>query len=268
MIRAHQILEQWEGEGISHDIADEDVAHRMVRDVCELIRAAVKFDCHAIGAEPVSSKTLYAAGREILETRPGSLPSDVCYYEFTCESQLPAPLTFPMAALCHRIGAKVRIYELTKNERNGWYLCGCYVQTADNGRLMTAYGSWLKPDAIHASKITAASAATHVAVALALIESRAVDTATEAAPAKLNKNREAKGQIPLFSHTVVTIRPRAARGPDHGGSHASPRLHERRGHSRTLKSGKVVPVRKCMVGDKMLGVVRHTYKVEPPDKPS
>ena len=46
-----------------------------------------------------------------------------------------------------------------------------------------------------------------------------------------------------------------------GGTHASPRQHERRGHWRTYRSGKRVWVKNCVVGDPSLGHVKHAYVV-------
>jgi len=71
---------------------------------------------------------------------------------------------------------------------------------------------------------------------IVLINSPAVMTEKEDAPAKLNKRREAKGKTPLYSHHVVKIGAVSHTGGlvKHGGSHASPRQHWRRGHVRTL----------------------------------
>ena len=54
----------------------------------------------------------------------------------------------------------------------------------------------------------------------------------------------------MFDWHTVTIAPTAAKSGHKGGTHASPRLHDRRGHWRTIKaSGKRVWVRHCKVGD-------------------
>ena len=81
----------------------------------------------------------------------------------------------------------------------------------------------------------------------------------------INSKRQAKGQGPiLFDWHTVTIAPTAAKSGHKGGTHASPRLHDRRGHWRTIKaSGKRVWVRHCKVGDASKGAIFKDYKVSP-----
>lgn len=102
-----------------------------------------------------------------------------------------------------------------------------------------------------------------VAVYLTLmLNSMTTEKERAPAPTKLNHKRIAKGRLPIHSHTIVTIVPeRFKRGTDKGGSHASPRLHWRRSHRRTLHSGKVIVIPRHLVGRADLGDVSHEYKV-------
>ena len=62
---------------------------------------------------------------------------------------------------------------------------------------------------------------------------------------------------------TVVIEPTKPKGDAQGGTHASPRWHERRGHWRTMKkTGKKVWVKNCEVGDKTIGAVFHDYKLK------
>jgi len=73
-----------------------------------------------------------------------------------------------------------------------------------------------------------------------------------------------KGKPPLFEWKTVTIEPQVRQSVSLGGTHASPRLHDRRGHWRTMKkSGKRVWVRDCKVGDPSKGIIKHDYKFRP-----
>lgn len=78
----------------------------------------------------------------------------------------------------------------------------------------------------------------------------------------INSKRAAKGKGPvLFDWHTVTVAPVTAKMPHIGGTHASPRLHDRRGHWRKYPSGKVGWVKDCKVGDARKGVVFKDYKV-------
>lgn len=85
-----------------------------------------------------------------------------------------------------------------------------------------------------------------------------------AQPTFINRKRKAKGKQPLtFDWTTVEIGPLKSKTEPKGGTHASPRLHDRRGHWRTYKAtGKRGWVRDCKVGDSSLGVVFHDYQVK------
>lgn len=78
--------------------------------------------------------------------------------------------------------------------------------------------------------------------------------------AKLNKKRVARGRQPLFSYKVLALSDdKRASGASQGGSHASPRMHLRRGHLRRLKE-RVIWVRPSMVNVNSLdGVVVKDY---------
>ena len=78
----------------------------------------------------------------------------------------------------------------------------------------------------------------------------------------MNRKRMMKGKRPLFVWHTVTIGPRPEPQGSKGGTHASPRLHDRRGHWRTTASGKRVWVRDCKVGDASKGVVFKDYKIK------
>ena len=77
----------------------------------------------------------------------------------------------------------------------------------------------------------------------------------------VNQRRIAKGKRPLYDWRTVVIGPANARTESHGGTHASPRQHDRRGHLRRLKSGKTVWVRQTKVGKASDGFVFHDYVV-------
>lgn len=65
------------------------------------------------------------------------------------------------------------------------------------------------------------------------------------APIKVNEKRKKKGKPLLRDYVIVKLRQSDAfeGGAGHGGNHrSSPRPHWRRGHIRTIQSGKVIPI--------------------------
>ncbi len=77
-----------------------------------------------------------------------------------------------------------------------------------------------------------------------------------------NRRKIAQGKKPMYEWRTVVIEPKQAKGPSLGGTHASPRLHDRRGHLRRLKSGKNVWVKACKVGKAELGTIFHDYAIK------
>lgn len=76
-----------------------------------------------------------------------------------------------------------------------------------------------------------------------------------------NRRKIAQGKVPAYDWRTVIIEPTAPRQEAKGGTHASPRQHDRRGHLRRLKSGKNVWVKPHKVGDPSKGVVFHDYRI-------
>lgn len=88
----------------------------------------------------------------------------------------------------------------------------------------------------------------------------AYDRSIPATATNARKLREGKPPSTYAWRTIV-VAPTPPRRPAAGGTHASPRLHERRGHWRRLHNGDSVWVRSCLVGDPDRGVVEHDYRV-------
>lgn len=97
---------------------------------------------------------------------------------------------------------------------------------------------------------------------LAALQCSNVSISEQSAPKFINKRREKKGKLPLFSYKILTIdnNNKSKSNGTGKGTHASPRVHLRRGHIRRL-ADKTVWVSPCVVGDKSKGVIHKDYKV-------
>jgi hypothetical protein len=88
-------------------------------------------------------------------------------------------------------------------------------------------------------------------------------TGYEATKRSNHAKRIRQGKVPLFDWRTITIEPTKPKGEYQGGTHASPRQHERRGHWRLIKrSMKRVWVKNCTVGNAARGVIFHDYKMK------
>jgi hypothetical protein len=93
-----------------------------------------------------------------------------------------------------------------------------------------------------------------------LIESKSTVITEKKAPEQLNKARAKKGKVPLQAVRYVEVPSlHDASKSGTGGTHASPRMHWRRGHLRRWKDG-VIPVSPCVVGAAESGVVQQIYR--------
>ncbi len=86
----------------------------------------------------------------------------------------------------------------------------------------------------------------------------------EVAPTFTNRRKIAQGKMPTYDWRTVFIKTAAERSEHKGGTHASPRLHDRRGHLRRLRNGKNVWVKPHKVGRPELGSVFHDYQISSP----
>lgn len=76
---------------------------------------------------------------------------------------------------------------------------------------------------------------------------------------KLQKARTKRGKAPLFSYWTLQLGQKNERGESLGGTHASPRVHLRRGHPRQYAPGKYTWVQPHAVGHRELGMVHKDY---------
>lgn len=81
--------------------------------------------------------------------------------------------------------------------------------------------------------------------------------------AKLSKHAKHKSFYEIHRLVIDPAAPVVVTSEYKGGTHASPRWHERRGYWRTMKkTGKVVWVRACEVGKKSDGMVYKDYEIK------
>lgn len=87
-------------------------------------------------------------------------------------------------------------------------------------------------------------------------------------PSFTNNRKIAAGKQPSYDWRTLVIDGKGIKCEHKGGTHASPRLHDRRGHSRRLPDGRLVWVRSCKVGDASKGIVFKDYIVKDSHAPT
>jgi len=103
--------------------------------------------------------------------------------------------------------------------------------------------------------------------ALELLEALSCSNVThepiETIDPRKNAKRIKAGKLPIYETRILTIEAGKSTqsGQTHGGSHASPRQHLRRGHIRRLADKKIW-VNSCVVGKAETGVIEKQYHVK------
>jgi len=84
------------------------------------------------------------------------------------------------------------------------------------------------------------------------------------APKTVNKKRIANGKLPFYEYKILTLDPAGQRSQVKSnalGTHASPRVHLRRGHIRRLRDKKIW-INATVVGNRKSGMVVKDYEVK------
>lgn len=110
---------------------------------------------------------------------------------------------------------------------------------------------------------TMLSASNNLVRLITFLATRGIQTEKIDPPERLSRATEKRRGVPLFSYHQIFVPKQNNKSRGTGlGTHASPRLHMRRGHIRNLPSGHMTWVRPCLVGYEDLGVVVTDYKVK------
>jgi hypothetical protein len=144
---------------------------------------------------------------------------------------------------------------LIEEDGGTFYVCSKYVYNAIGGERDPAEESSFVDFCV-----------SRVIMLAAALNCSNVSHSTEFNPSNaLNKKRSEAGKQPFFSYHVLDIRGdrRESEVSHNGGTHASPRVHLRRGHIRKHPSAGNIWVNACVVGNKELGMVAKDYRVLP-----
>ena len=206
--------------------------------------------------EAFDSDAVWSLCRDFVEHRP-HLPHERVIFEVRdrsgkCQSLL---------VYCQNCEDGVEATLLLKStEKKGWSPPITRVLLRGGGKLEVS----AHPSACHDEKAAQVYAEITLGVlgrALTIL-AQSPEVSHERMPLARCRSFEKAGVSGWIWHTVkINPAKLRARGPDLGGTHATPRWHIRRGHWRTIGDGRRVFVRECEVGDKTRGGVVKDYEV-------
>jgi hypothetical protein len=261
-----------------HPVATHNIA------LCiETLKSAVKFSLPDLG-DILDWKTQKRGERladlVIAYARPFRLPFPVCAIEFAQSDQGTPPPGQVYVNACIAIAEEVgddarrgvRITPIMRPaELNRWLLSGFSIILYEDGNYEAgslAGGDSMPDLTIEERRALIESdfgnemrAVVQLIAALSCLNVRAVECHPDAA---INKRRTQRGKTPFHSFHVLEIVGHDTESISLGGTHASPRVHLRRGHIRRLPKGPVW-VNACVVGNKALGMVTKEYRVSAPN---
>ena len=201
----------------------------------------------------------------------GQMPTETVQYSVDGEKLTHLP--FKKTAIVGVDGRKrkfiiVCVSGLDSVATGGWVKTGhgyeeiapfAYMNTPEGVRLLPAAEGGKTPDKVKVLGL--------LSIIAAFTESLSANVSAYQPSVKTNsptnKRRIQQGQPPLvYDWHTVTVEPRDVPSQPLGGTHATPRRHQCRGHWRNCKSGKRVWVKDCWKGDASKGVVFKDYLVK------
>jgi hypothetical protein len=253
---------------------DEDIT--TVNDwhghLAKLIRRAGKFFIGLPNETEEMPSALVATGIEYMAAGLYQPPFPVTYFEYCIPRDDPdnnRSLPHALLVVDNKIHGYTAVIPITYHDKAGWIDVGSWVYAhivkmdtpMKYGRLWDDLNRWMSREFL---QDTLTIAGNIYAGTLALLDAKGCETEVEPAPERLNKRRAKKGRPPIYEHRVVKIGGISRGGGviGVGGTRASPRTHWRRGHIRTLASGKRTPIPATLIAKGNRGFISHDYEVE------
>jgi hypothetical protein len=261
MIRAHQLISDILSGQFYCPAGDTKARMSfLTKHIVPAISSAQKFDFSPLAGRDMSDAIFY--GQELLASGENPFPFDICYIEILLPID-DGSGSEPWAGL---LWDNDLVLFMKSQSLPHWGDLMVTLTFGEKG-IRVATAPHVSDERVAAIKEFVTDYFNFGACVLGsfcLMQSDFCRTDTVPAPAALNAKRAKKGRPPIFEHKVVTLSPQQSAASDAvGGTHASPRLHWRRGHIRALPGGSITRVRPCLVGDIARGFVSHDYKVRP-----
>lgn len=247
MNHLRELLELHPSEWLVDSALSDDDAYLIATEVHRNSPQAV---CFSLG-----DVSTYTDLKEISQL--AVLPYDCCWFEFTAEGEDASHHVFGCMVYREERGIKMIIF--SKRNSQWWLSCGVLMEHWINLR---GVGAGLVARVIPNQKYCGEIALDCLAIIgrfLTAMSCKNVQKACVTPSEKLQKARQKRGKKPLFSYWVLELNGKKDPSAPLGGTHASPRLHLRRGHPREYAPGKWTWVTESIVGNKSMGMIHKDY---------
>jgi hypothetical protein len=269
-MKAHKLVDALSGIDpinlVYNYAGEESIPGRLLPQLKDDVLRAQKFELG--NGHVFNDSSLIMTGEQGLSDGLLRLPFPVCYFEYDIPEYHE---TYGVLALefddpKYFIAIHPFLYK-GSGEITGWFDLGVSVFA---NPLCGSGGDWYQVQPLmdkdqYISMDNACgvshSAAVTVVASLAVINAQGVTLENIAAPDKLNRSRKKRGVTPLFEYNIVRIGSSSNyhKHLESGERRSPPRLHWRRGHTRTLSTGSKTFVRAALVGDASAGVIDKHY---------
>lgn len=243
-----KVIELAEKQEIDKIIDFEDDADGLLATFCRLSESAICFDCG--DAENLCKFSI--------QTELQRLPYDRCWFEFQAITD-----KFPLVStgiFCVDL-LDGTVFSIIFNKRSGreWVLHGYFRFRVEDNKVKTGHYPGGDPEVVEYNNFYSQV----LYLFLSALNCSNVKRIESKPPEKLNKKRKEIGKKPIFSTWTLHIDLDHPANIQHRGTgtHASPRVHLRRGHIRRYKNGKFIWIQALVVGNKKLGLVHKDYAV-------
>jgi hypothetical protein len=270
MNRAHQLIEAGIVEGFAGEyhpgkdaegFREREAANiKLLNQVVPEIAEAHKFDATNVHFDD----GLAATGWEYCTSGIFAPPYKATYFDFAIDHG-----TMPLAVYVCEIPSHPEswaIHAFARADKLGWIDLGMTAFVSPAG--LDIQPMFLEEEYVDFQRTIEflRYAVDWLMFAIALLSAHGVTTELVVAPQRLNARRAKSAKPPLFEHRIVRIAGTPKDGSELSDEQvrASPRLHWRRGHLRSMVSGIRVLVRPCLVGNPQAGFVSHDYLLKPP----
>lgn len=261
MIRAHQLIEAIKETGYETYVMPQYLNDRHLSNlsIAERIVDAQKFDL--TNARGSADAVLY--GIELMRSGISPYPYEQLYLDACAERGASVGVFIEVEP-----DASSSIAAIYERCNNGTWRDACVaVKIQSDGQNAILMPKGLSPEDSRwknsvETKNGYAAFACWIMGVFALLSAGKLTSSPEAPKESASKRRLAQGRPPLFDHHVIRVPAGSNLGGGDDETHASPRLHWRRGHVRNLSGGGLTRVRPHLVGDASRGFVSHDYTVE------